>query len=338
MCDNRDVTITAAADGSSLGNPGPAGWAWYVDDDCWAAGGWPESTNNRGELMAVLDLLRATEGTGEPLRVLCDSQYVINVVTKWTKGWKRKGWKKSDGKPVLNIDLVKDLDAAMQDRDVEFEWVRGHAGHVLNEAADARARAAATAFQKGREPDRGPGLTSPGPTPLASATHGAPAPAPEPEDDHPLDGDDDPRDDDLRDEADVDQPDLFGGPTPPVDDAPELDAPAIDQVAALERWLHSPAAGEDVHAWAALLHSGWYRVLPDGRLDRRDEVLSGVLAPDPCEVEVVEARLLHPEEILVLWRGFDTHARTAAATVHTSIWVRDGARWLQRCDHATPEH
>ena len=85
--------ITAAADGSSLANPGPAGWAWYIDDSSWRAGGWPHGTNNMGELKAVLDLLETTAELGEPLRILCDSQYVINSITKWMKGWKRKGWK-----------------------------------------------------------------------------------------------------------------------------------------------------------------------------------------------------------------------------------------------------
>ena len=75
--------------------PGPAGWAWYVDDDRWAAGGWPHGTNNMGELMAVLDLLRATRGAWDDLLVYCDSQYVINAVTRWMPGWKRKGWKKA---------------------------------------------------------------------------------------------------------------------------------------------------------------------------------------------------------------------------------------------------
>ena len=83
--------ITAAADGSSLANPGPAGWAWYIDDDRWAAGGWPHGTNNMGELMAVLDLLNSTAGTDEELLVLCDSQYVINSLTAWLPGWKRRG-------------------------------------------------------------------------------------------------------------------------------------------------------------------------------------------------------------------------------------------------------
>ena len=113
------MTLTAAADGSSLGNPGPAGWAWYVDDDCWAAGGWESSTNNRGELTAVLELLRATEAAGlagEELLIQCDSQYVINSLTKWRHGWKKRGWRKADGKPVLNADLVKDLDAALAGR------------------------------------------------------------------------------------------------------------------------------------------------------------------------------------------------------------------------------
>ena len=113
-----DMTIIAAADGSALGNPGPAGWAWYVDEDCWAAGGWPESTNNRGELTAVLELLRATAGAGEDLLVQADSQYVINSLTRWMKGWKRRGWRKADGRPVLNDDLMKRLDEALQGRKV----------------------------------------------------------------------------------------------------------------------------------------------------------------------------------------------------------------------------
>ena len=120
------MTITAAADGSALGNPGPAGWAWYVNDDCWHAGGWPHGTNNQGELMAVLDLFRATAHLpDEDLHILCDSQYVINSVTKWMPGWKRKGWRKSDGKPVLNVELLKDIDPALAGRKYTFEWVRG---------------------------------------------------------------------------------------------------------------------------------------------------------------------------------------------------------------------
>lgn len=152
------MTIIAAADGSALGNPGPAGWAWYIDDSRWRAGGWEHGTNNMGELKAVLDLLESTAHVDEPLQILCDSQYVINSITTWMPGWKKRGWKKKDGKPVLNIELMQALDAALTDRDVTFEWVKGHAGHPLNEAADARANAAAKAFQAGQKPDQGPGL------------------------------------------------------------------------------------------------------------------------------------------------------------------------------------
>lgn len=162
------MTITAAADGSALGNPGPAGWAWYIDEHTWRAGGWPHGTNNMGELKAVLDLLEATAAepstAGEHLLILCDSQYVINSVTKWMPGWKRKGWKKKDGKPVQNVELMQAIDAAMQGRAVDFEWVKGHAGHPLNEAADKRANAAATAYSAGRSPETGPGLDAYGST------------------------------------------------------------------------------------------------------------------------------------------------------------------------------
>jgi ribonuclease HI len=143
------VTITAAADGSALGNPGPAGWAWYIDDDRWDAGGWAHGTNNMGELQAVLELFRATAGTDDELVVLCDSQYAINSITKWMSGWKRKGWRKADGKPVMNVEILKELDEAVSGRRYRFEWVKGHVGHPLNEAADERARAVATAYQRG---------------------------------------------------------------------------------------------------------------------------------------------------------------------------------------------
>ncbi|MBO0980635.1 ribonuclease H [Microbacterium sp. SD291] len=153
------MTITAAADGSALGNPGPNGWAWYIDDANWAAGGSPHGTNNQGELRAVLELLLATAGTDEKLLIECDSRYVIDSVTKWMPGWKRKGWRKSDGGPVLNRDLLEGIDEAIRGRDVEFSWVKGHAGHPLNEAADERANAAARAYQQKQEPRRGPGFT-----------------------------------------------------------------------------------------------------------------------------------------------------------------------------------
>lgn len=153
------MTITAAVDGSSLGNPGPAGWAWVVSDDVWAAGGFERATNNIGELTALLKLLEHTREAGfaeEHLKVYADSQYVINAVTKWMAGWKRRGWKKADGKPVANRDLMIALDRELEGREVTFEWVRGHAGHDLNEAADMRAFAAAQAYQTGAIVHEGP--------------------------------------------------------------------------------------------------------------------------------------------------------------------------------------
>lgn len=153
--------IIAAADGSALGNPGPAGWAWYIDRDNWAAGGWEHGTNNMGELKAVLDLFEATaDRADEHLHVICDSQYTINSITKWMPGWKKKGWKKSNGKPVLNVDLMQALDRAIQGRSYSFEWVKGHTGHPLNEAADERANRAAQAYRDGTPVETGPGLGS----------------------------------------------------------------------------------------------------------------------------------------------------------------------------------
>ena len=156
--------LTVGVDGSALGNPGPAGWAWYIDDSNWQAGGWENSTNNRGELSAIIKLLEATADTDHDLSILADSQYAINSITKWLPGWKKKGWKKADGKPVNNQDLMIQLDELMSaakaaGRKITYQWVKGHDGHPLNEAADSRANAAAKAFQAGKPVKTGPGLT-----------------------------------------------------------------------------------------------------------------------------------------------------------------------------------
>ena len=158
------MTITAAVDGSSLGNPGPAGWAWVISEDCWDAGGWPSGTNNLGELNAVLELLKATAQAGlahEELHILADSQYAINVISKWSPGWKKRGWVKADKKPIKNLELIQEIDRAMQGRTVTFEWVKGHAGHPLNECADDAARSCAEAYRDGRTIPTGPGFASP---------------------------------------------------------------------------------------------------------------------------------------------------------------------------------
>ncbi len=158
--------IITATDGSSLGNPGAGGWCWYLSPECWRAGGFTLGTNNQAELMAVADLLTETATVADDLLIQADSQYVINILTKWRFGWKKKGWKTGGGKPVANLELVKRLDQLLSDParkgKVSFEWVKGHAGHPLNEQADSHAQAIARAYQSGspREADFGPGWKS----------------------------------------------------------------------------------------------------------------------------------------------------------------------------------
>lgn len=132
----------AATDGSAIGNPGPAGWAWVTEDGREGFAGARHSTNNRMELRAVLELLLGTDND-EPLVVQTDSEYVVNIFTKWLEGWRSRGMRTAARKPVENRDLIERIDSLLRGRKVEFEWVRGHAGHVLNERADALANGAA---------------------------------------------------------------------------------------------------------------------------------------------------------------------------------------------------
>jgi ribonuclease HI len=112
-----------------------------------------------GELQAVISLLEATAHLDDTLRILADSQYVINCCTRWIPTWKSRGWRKADNKPVLNLDMMKALDELLTDRKVTFQWVRGHTGNPMNEKADELARAAATAFQQGMPLRSGPGFS-----------------------------------------------------------------------------------------------------------------------------------------------------------------------------------
>jgi len=148
--------IVVATDGSCLTNPGPGGWCWYSDDGCWAAGGEPDTTNNRMELMAVLEALRILPAD-RPLLIKADSSYTIDACTKWIHGWKQRGWKTSQRTPVKNREIIEAIDAELSGRAVTFEWVKGHAGHALNEAADERCRNAAEATKLGNPIDTGPG-------------------------------------------------------------------------------------------------------------------------------------------------------------------------------------
>lgn len=127
-----------ATDGACSGNPGPGGWGW-VDELTGAngSGGAKRTTNNIMELTAMLEALRYAD-TDKTLLVRADSQYVINVVTKWGPGWRKKGWKKADGKPVANQELVAELLEAYETRKAKtrIDWVRGHTGDAGNEEAD----------------------------------------------------------------------------------------------------------------------------------------------------------------------------------------------------------
>ena len=134
-------TVEVYADGACRGNPGPGGWgvllkAKGVEKELF--GGEPHTTNNRMELTAVI---RAIEALKRPctIRVYTDSQYVQKGISEWISAWKRRGWRTADKKPVKNVDLWQRLDALVSTHDIEWHWVRGHAGHDGNERADALA-------------------------------------------------------------------------------------------------------------------------------------------------------------------------------------------------------
>ena len=355
------MTITAAADGSALGNPGPAGWAWYVNDDCWRAGGWPHGTNNQGELMAVLDLFRATAHLpDEDLRVLCDSQYVINSITKWMPGWKRKGWRKADGKPVLNVELLKELDREIAGRKYTFEWVKGHAGHDLNEAADERARAAATAYQQGVAARSGPGFAgAPGhPQAAANATapvraaanaagsanaSGAAKAAAADSGSGSFGAAADVVGSDLfseqalfNDQDLLSEPDLFSeleedplGTPGAAGKSPE------ELVEALERELLGPEVRGDIGRTGVLLHPDFMEIGSSGRVWTRDAMMMA-LEEDPgerTELEILGAERIGSSAVLLTYRSY---ARSGTI-LRSSLWVLDNGRWRIRFHQGTPE-
>ena len=142
------VDYTIFTDGSCLRNPGgPGGWAIVAKNMATGkvlerSAGNPSTTNNRIELTAAIEALRyAPEGTRVALYT--DSQYLKNGITKWVAGWKRRGWRKADGQPVLNQELWMELDRLYAAHAVDFHWVKGHAGNPLNERCDTLAKQAA---------------------------------------------------------------------------------------------------------------------------------------------------------------------------------------------------
>jgi len=138
MSDDDDKTVTIYTDGACKGNPGPGGWgAWLAygahEKELW--GGEPLTTNNRMELTAVIQALASLKRSSR-VALYTDSEYVRNGITTWIHGWKQRGWKTADKKPVKNIELWQRLDALAAQHQVQWHWVRGHAGDPGNERAD----------------------------------------------------------------------------------------------------------------------------------------------------------------------------------------------------------
>ena len=150
----------AYSDGGCKGNPGPGGWGCVVDDPTGVRrenkGCDPLTTNNKMELTGAIEALRLIP-PGATVRLMTDSQYVIKGITEWLPGWKRKGWRSTTG-PVKNKELWETLDAEVQKRSVQWEWVRGHTGHPENERCDELANEAIAELK--REPEVGLGTNA----------------------------------------------------------------------------------------------------------------------------------------------------------------------------------
>ncbi len=136
---NQEIkTVEIFTDGACKGNPGPGGWGAllrYGDTEKPLCGGEKNTTNNRMELMAAIEGLRALKQTCKVI-LTTDSQYVRQGITQWMFNWKKNGWKTSAKKPVKNADLWQELDAESKRHEIEWRWVKGHSGHRENEIAD----------------------------------------------------------------------------------------------------------------------------------------------------------------------------------------------------------
>ncbi len=146
---DAEGTVDIFTDGACSGNPGPGGWGAVLrwnGHEKEMSGSEPDTTNNRMELMAAIEALESLKRDVK-VRVHTDSTYVKDGITKWIHGWKEKGWKTAAKKPVKNQDLWQRLDAALGSHDIEWFWVKGHAGHPENERADEIARLAIDQFR-----------------------------------------------------------------------------------------------------------------------------------------------------------------------------------------------
>ena len=149
---SKAEVVRIYADGACKGNPGPGGWGailTYGEHEKELKGGEAHTTNNRMELMAAIAALEALKKPST-VEMHTDSKYVQDGISKWIHGWKRNGWKTADKKPVKNVDLWQGLEAAMARHNVRWHWVRGHAGHDLNERADELAREAIAEIRAAR--------------------------------------------------------------------------------------------------------------------------------------------------------------------------------------------
>ncbi|MDZ3822400.1 MAG: ribonuclease HI [Pseudoxanthomonas sp.] len=152
------TVVEAFTDGACLGNPGPGGWAALLrwkDHERELAGGEPDTTNNRMELLAAIHALEALQRPAS-VRLCTDSRYVEQGIRDWLPRWQANGWRTADRKPVKNQDLWQRLHAAAAPHRVEWCWVRGHAGHAENERVDRLAREAAQTLA-GQRAQGGPG-------------------------------------------------------------------------------------------------------------------------------------------------------------------------------------
>lgn len=144
--------VTIYSDGACSGNPGPGGYGTvlvYKSQQKQLSEGFESTTNNRMELLGAIKGLECLKERCE-VTIVSDSKYLCDAINKgWLESWKLKGWKKADKKPVLNIELWQRLDALLQQHDVSFEWVKGHAGHEFNELCDKLAVAEYQKFLKG---------------------------------------------------------------------------------------------------------------------------------------------------------------------------------------------
>lgn len=132
--------IEVYTDGGAINNPGPGGYGVVIvtdDESRELSGGYIHTTNNRMELMACIKALESLHDTSRPVALFSDSSYVVNGISKgWARGWRKRGWMKSDGKPAVNPDLWERLLESTEHLDITFHWVKGHAGHPLNERCD----------------------------------------------------------------------------------------------------------------------------------------------------------------------------------------------------------